>query len=123
VLLGGRRKAAAGAATPSALDELLLTEQEIAVQMAAAEKEAAALAAAAHGEAETIEREAAAALTAELAALDKSDETARGELVRKMEDEAARLVARYGALGDEEIARLAAFVVSEITGLAGESGR
>src|ERR1019366_10810507 len=83
VFLGGRRTAHAGAAKPSALDELLATEQEIAAQMAAAEHEASELTSAARSEAETIERNAAAALATELAALDKRDVDAREELVRK----------------------------------------
>jgi hypothetical protein len=123
VFLGGRRTAQAGAAKPSALDELLATEQEIAAQMAAAEHEASELTAAARVEAETIEREAAAALAAELAALDKRDDAAREALVRMLEDDGARLVARYRSLADAEIQRLAAFVVSESTGLTIEPGR
>ena len=123
MFLGGRRTAHAGAAKPSALDELLSTEQEIAAQMAAAEQEAATLTAAARSDAEAIEREAAAALATELAALEKRDGDARAELVRKLEDEAARLVTHYQTLADGEIERFAAFVVSDITGLTLEPGR
>ncbi len=123
VFLDGRRTAKAGAATPSALDELLSTEQEIAAQMVAAEQEAATLTAAAHSDAEAIEPEAATALAAELAALEKRDGDARAELVRKLEDEGSRLVTRYQTLADEEVERLAAFVVADITGLTLEPGR
>jgi hypothetical protein len=123
VFLGGRRTAHAGASKPSALDELLSTEQEIAAQMAAAEQEAATLTAAARSDAEAIEREAAAALATELAALEKRDGDARAELVRELEDESARLVTRYRTLADEEVERFAAFVVSDITGLTLEPGR
>jgi len=123
VLLGGRRKAHAEAAKPSALDELLRTEQEIAAQMAAAEGEAQGLTATARADAEAIEREAAAALAAELEGLDRRDEAVRAEQAYKIEDDHARLVARYRTLPDEEVARLAAFVVSEITGLTPEPRR
>jgi hypothetical protein len=123
VFPGRHRSTQAGAAKPSALDELLSTEQEIAAQMAAAEHEASELTSAARSEAETIERNAAAALATELAALDKRDVDAREELVRKLEADGARLVARYRSLADAEVERLAAFVVSEITGLTIESGR
>ena len=101
----------------------LTTEQEIAAQMDAAEQEAATLTAAAHSDAEAIEREAAAALAAELATREKRDGDARAELVRKLEDEGAQLVTRYQTLADEEIERLAAFVVADITGLTLEPGR
>jgi hypothetical protein len=123
VLLGGRRTAQSGTAKPSALDELLSTEQEIATQMAAAEREAAELTAAARHDAEALEREDEAALTAELAALAKRDGDARAELVRRLEDEGARLVASYGALAQADIERHAAFAVSEITGLTVEPVR
>jgi hypothetical protein len=123
MFLGGRRTGQAGAAKPSALDELLATEREIAAQMAAAEHEASELTMAARGEAETIERDAAAALATEMATLDKRAGDSRAELTRKLEDDGARLVARYRSLPDAEIGRLAAFVASEITGLATEPGR
>src|ERR1035437_130991 len=123
VLLGGRRTAQAGTAKPSALDELLSTEQEIAAQLAAAEREAAELTAAARHDAEALEREADAALTAELAALDKRDGDARAALVRQLEAEGARLAASYGALSNADIERHAAFVASEVTGLPIEPGR
>lgn len=123
MFLGGRRTAQAGAAKPSALDELLATEQEIAAQMAAAEHEAEALTAAARTDAETIGREAAAALATALAALDERDGRAREALVRKLEEDGERLVARYRSLTDAEVGRHAAFVVSEITGLGIEPGR
>jgi hypothetical protein len=123
VLLGGRRTAQVGTAKPSALDELLSTEQEIAAQMAAAEREAAELTAAARHDAEAFEREADASLNAELAVLAKRDGDARAELVRQLEDEGVRLVASYGALSPADIARHAAFVESEITGLPIEPGR
>lgn len=123
MLLGGRRTAQAATAKPSALDELLSTEKDIAAQMAAAEREAAELTAAARHDTETQEREAEAALAAELAALDKRDGDARAELIRQLEDEGARLVASYGTLSPVDIERHAAFVVSEITGLPLEQGR
>jgi hypothetical protein len=123
VLLGGRRTAQAGTAKPSALDELLSTEQEIAAQMAAAAREAAELTAAARHDAEAFEREAESSLTAELAVLAKRDGDARAELVRQLEDEGVRLVASYGALSPADIARHAAFVESEISGLPIEPGR
>ncbi|HEX7545719.1 MAG TPA: hypothetical protein VF368_03260 [Gemmatimonadaceae bacterium] len=123
VLLGGRRTAQAATAKPSALDELLSTEKDIAAQMAAAAREAGELTAAARHDTEAQEREAEAALAAELAALDKRDGDARAELIRQLEDEGARLVASYGALSPADLERHAAFVVSEITGLPLEQGR
>ena len=123
MLLGGRRTAQAATAKPSALDELLSTEKDIAAQMAAAAREAAELTAAARHDTEAQEREAEAALAAELAALDKRDGDARAELIRQLEDEGARLVASYGALSPADLERHAAFVVSEITGLPLEQGR
>jgi hypothetical protein len=122
VLLGGRRTGQTGTAKPSALDELLSTEQEIAAQMAAAEREAAELTAAARHDAEAFEREADAALTAELAALDRRDDEARAALIRTLEDDGARLAASYAALSSSDIERHAAFVASEATGLAIEPG-
>ena len=123
MFLVGRRQAADGAAKQSALDELLSTEQEIALQQAAADREAAALTAAARNDAEEITRTAAAALASELAALDKRDEATRAELVRSLEAGGARLVSKYESLGADEIARMAAFVVKEVTGLTPESAR
>jgi hypothetical protein len=123
VLLGGRRTAQSGTAKPSALDELLATEQQIAAQTAAAEREAAELNAAARLEAGAFELEAEAALTAELAALAKRDGDARAALVRRIEEDGARLVASYGTLSQADIERHAAFVVSDVTGLTIEPGR
>jgi hypothetical protein len=122
VLLGGRRTAQTGTAKPSALDELLSTEQEIAAQMAAAEREAAELTSAARQGAEAFEREADAALIAELATLDTRDRDACAALVRQLEDGGARLTASYVALSQADIERHAAFVASEVTGLSIESG-
>lgn len=120
MFLGRRRIATPGAVKPSALDELLGAEQEIAAQMAAAGEEAAEIVAAARTEAASYEGAAAAALEAELAALAERDALARAELTRSLEAESARLVARYDALGSDEIARLAAFVIADVTGLAPE---
>ena len=121
MFLGRRRNATAGAPRPSALDELLVAEQEIAAQMAAAEQEAAGLVAAARTDAAAIESAAATALAKELADLETRDAAARLALTRALEEEGARLVTRYRSLGDEEIGRLAMFVISDITGLAGAS--
>ena len=93
------------------------------MQMTAAEREASELTAVARTDAVAIAREAAAALVAELTSLDQRSEATRAALVGTMEDEAARLVTRYRTLGDDEIARLAAFVVSDVTGLAAGPGR
>ena len=123
MFLGGRKASQAGAAKSSALDQLLSTEQDIAVQMDAAEREAAALIAAARGDATARDGEAAASLATELAELNGADAAALAELVRAMEEESARLVSRYRSLDDEEIARLSAFVVSDITGLRLEQAR
>lgn len=123
MLFRGRRQAPAETGKPSALDELLSTEQEIAAQMAVAEREAAELAAAATRDADAIEREAAAALDSELAALDARNESSRVELQKKLEDDAARLVARYRSVGDDEVAQHARFALSEVTGFALETIR
>ena len=37
--------------------------------------------------------------------------------MRRLEEEAARLVARYGTMRDDEVAKLAAFVCAEVSGL------
>lgn len=123
MLLGGHRTAQAAAAKPSALDELLSTEREIATQMAAAEREGAELTAAARRDADALEREAGTALLTELSELAKRDGDARAALVKKVEDEGARLVASFDALTQADIERHAAFVVTEITGLTVEPAR
>ena len=113
----GHRAAGNGPVPASALDALLATEQEIAEQLAAAEREAAVLTSAAHTDAEAIARDAAISLAAEVALLGERDGAARDALVRRIEDDAERLIARYRTLPEPEIERLAARAVADITGL------
>lgn len=107
-------------ASPSALDELLSAEQEIAARLSDAERAAAAFIAAARAAAAVREREAEAALARELAALDEGARTQREALVLAIEQEAARTVQRYRSLSDAEIAQFAASAVAEVTGLGPE---
>lgn len=102
---------------PSALDELLLAEQEIAARMADAERAAATIIADARAAAAVREQQAEAVLARELAALDERARTERAALVMAIEQEAARTVQRYRSLVDAEVARLAADAVVEVTGL------
>ncbi|MFI5310911.1 MAG: hypothetical protein ACHQQ3_06730 [Gemmatimonadales bacterium] len=107
-------------ASPSALDELLLAEQEIAARQADAERAASVIIATARAAAAVREQEADAALAHELSALDEDARTTRAALVLAIEQEAARTVQRYGSLSDAEVARLAAYAVVEVTGLGPE---
>jgi hypothetical protein len=107
-------------ASPSALDELLQAEQEIAVRMADAERAAAAIIADARAAVAVREQEAEAALARDLAVLDERARTERAALVLAIEEEAARTVQRYRSLVDSEVARLAAYAVAEVTGLGPE---
>lgn len=118
------RRAAHAAAptTMSALDELLVAEQEAAARLAEADREAATLLASAKSDAGTIEREAATSLAAELAALDAGGAIEREALVRAIEDEARRTVAYYDGLAAQAIDTLAAQVITDVTGLAPEPG-
>jgi vacuolar-type H+-ATPase subunit H len=106
--------------SPSALDELLSAEQQIAAQLADADRAAAVIVAAARTDAAGREQAADAALARELAALDERARTERAALAQSIEQEAARTVQRYRSLGDAEVARLAAHAVSEVTGLGRE---
>ena len=112
-----REVRSAARASPSALDELLLAEQEIAARLADAERAGAAIIADARAAAAVREQEAEAALASELAALDERSRTERTALVLAIEQEAARTVQRYRSLVDAEVARLAAYAVEEVTGL------
>jgi vacuolar-type H+-ATPase subunit H len=107
-------------ASPSALDELLSAEQEIAARLADAERAAAEIIAAARAAATTREQEAEAALARELAALDERARTERAALVLAIEQEAARTVQRYRSLSDAEVGQFAASAVAEVTGLGPE---
>jgi mannose/cellobiose epimerase-like protein (N-acyl-D-glucosamine 2-epimerase family) len=120
-VLAMREVRSAVRASPSALDELLSAEQEIAARLADAQRAAAAIIAAARAAAAVREQEAEAALARALAALDKRARTEREALVLAIEQEAARTVERYRSLSDTEVARLAAYVVAEVTGLGPQS--
>jgi predicted component of type VI protein secretion system len=109
---------ASGASSASALDELLSVEREIAAQAEAATRAAEALIAGARADATAFARDSAVALAAEIARLDAQAADRRVALIHSIEDENARLVARYQSLGDAEIAAIADFVVSEATGLS-----
>jgi hypothetical protein len=117
VFLVGHRAAGNVPAPVSALDALLATEQEIAAELARAERESAAVIAAAHADADASLREAATSLSAELGALEARDASARDAMVRRLEDEAARLSNRYRTLAEPEVERLAAIAVRDVTGL------
>ena len=104
----------------SAFDELIATEQEIAAGAAAAEREAEALLAVARLGAASGARESAQALERELTRLDERARSVRETLVRTIEAEAARNIARYRSLSDAEVAGLAAEAAAEVTGLAPE---
>lgn len=118
----GTRTAHAGPDGASALDRLLSAEREIAARAASAERDAAATIESARADAGAVEREAEAALDAELASREARAGLERETLARRIEDEGTRLVARYRALNDGEAARLARFVVAEVTGLQPETG-
>ncbi len=115
MFLRGRRSTA-DAAGSSALDELLSTEREIALQTTAAGSEAAALTTAARDDAARIAKESREALALELSALGERDREAREQLIHTIERDGARLVLRYESIGAAEIASLAAFAVSEVMG-------
>jgi hypothetical protein len=117
-----RPKDLPGDAPPSALDELLETEDRIAATLADAVEAAGALVAAATADAATREREVEARLVADLAALDQRAQAAREELIRAIEAEAAQTANRYRSLSDTEVVRLAEFVAAEVTGLVAEAG-
>lgn len=117
MFLRTRQAVAATVPKQSALDELLATEREIAAQMAAAERAAESLVSAARAEADAIAHKADEALAAELAQAESRAADAQATLVRTMEEESARLVAKFQTLPDRAIASLADFIVLEATGL------
>jgi hypothetical protein len=116
-----RPKDLPGDAPPSALDELLETEDRIAATLADATEAAEALVAGARADANSREREVEARLATDLAALDQRARMARENLVRAIEAEAAQTANRYRSLSDAEVARLAELVASEVTGLMAEA--
>lgn len=102
---------------PSALDQLLAVEREIAAVEAATADEIRALLDAARVDIEARERDAATALDRELAELDalaRDREAAAGAEIGEI---AARRAARYRSLNAADVARLAAFVADRVTGL------
>ena len=104
-------------APPSALDQLLAVEGEIAAGEAAAAGDARALLDAARADIEARERQAATALERELAELDALARDRQAAAGGEIEEVAARLAARYRSLSAAEVARLAAFVADRVTGL------
>jgi hypothetical protein len=104
-------------ASPSALDELLIAEQEIAARLAAAEREASGILAAARATEAAHEQDAEAALARDLAALDEAAARGRAALVLAIEQEAERTVERYRSLDDAQVVEFAASAVAEVTGL------
>jgi hypothetical protein len=113
-----RSAGAADPAQPSALDELLATERDIAAREMAAAREAQALVGAAIADNEANEREAAVALGRELEDLDRQARATEAAAVSALEREAADRAVRYRSLSADEIARLATFVCDRVTGLS-----
>jgi hypothetical protein len=104
-------------APPSALDQLLAVEREIAAGEAAAADEARAILDSARADIEAQERLAATALERELAELDALARDRQAAAGGEIEEVAARLAARYRSLGAADVARLAAFVADRVTGI------
>jgi hypothetical protein len=102
----------------SALDDLLTVEQEIAGILAAAEQEADAVLAKARAEAAAIAGDAELALSIELAHLESQAKAEQLAAAKAIEDEAAISVARYRALDDATILRLAETMAAEVAGLS-----
>jgi hypothetical protein len=113
-----RAAGAADTALPSALDQLLATEREIAEGEAAAAREVRSLFDAVRADIEAREHRAATALERELEDLDARARASQATAVAAIEDDAARRAARYHSLSAADVARLAAFVSDRVTGLA-----
>jgi hypothetical protein len=102
----------------SALDALLRVEHEAAERLARAQADAAALLAAATAEAAESARQAGASLAIELAAVDATHAEALRAIGEDVAQSAADTVTRYRSVTDETVQRLAAIVLSEVTGLS-----
>jgi len=116
----GSRSARSPAAAPSAFDELLSAEQELARGAGEEERACEALLARAQEEIAQWERGAAAELERELEQGAARAAAERAAAVRSIESSAGKLIQRYRALSAAEVARLAADLVAEATGLAAE---
>lgn len=103
---------------PSALDELLVAEREIAAGSAQVAAECAALMVAARADATTIEHEAADVLDRALAAQRADAARERARTVAAIAEEATAAIGRYGRMSEGEITTLAEFVAEQVTGLA-----
>ena len=102
----------------SALDELLMVEEEIAGTLAAAKAQAGALVAAARLEAAAITHDADVALGVELAALAAQASADRDTATKAIEAEASLTAQRFRTLDDATVARLAATIAAEVVGLS-----
>ncbi len=105
-------------AAPSALDELLDAERQIAARNADVARECAAMLDRARVDASAIAAAATAALDAEILQLDERTRRERDALVAGIEAEAARTIAHYEHLADAEVTRLAELIATRVTGLS-----
>jgi hypothetical protein len=105
------------AVEPSALDALLAAEQQITAQAADVAAECEAIVAAARAATLISARDAAAILEAEIAVATEEAGRAAEAVVRGIDDDAARTIARYGDLSDAEVDRLAEWVAERVTGV------
>ncbi len=105
----------------SLLETLIETERELAIVGEAGEREAEAVLAQARAEVAAADRAQSEALELELARFDEARRVEREAAVAAIEQEAQRAIARFRSLSEAEVARLAAQVVLEATGLAAEA--
>jgi hypothetical protein len=106
-------------AVPSALDELLDAEREIAARATQVAAECEATLDAARAEAATIERDGVAALDRELTDARAAAAADREAAAGAIDAAADRQIHRYQSLSPAELERLAEVVAARVTGLNG----
>lgn len=115
--MGRKRSSTSG--PDDGLAAVLEAEAQFAALVSESEKEAAAILAAAQKEARDRLARLGAEMERERQALAASVETGSSRLANEILNEAKAAVARYDRISDEEIAELAAFVVSQVVGTRG----
>jgi hypothetical protein len=111
------RRQDAGAQAPSALDELLTTERDIAAEATRVAGECAAIIAEAQASAAAIGRDAAATLERELAGLRAAAERDRARMAAETAAGAARTIAAFNGLTATVLTDLAEVVAARVLGI------
>ncbi|HVZ47819.1 MAG TPA: hypothetical protein VG916_03475 [Gemmatimonadaceae bacterium] len=113
------RRQVTGAQAPSALDELLSAERDIAAEATRVAGECAAIIAEARASATAIDREASAALEGELAGLREAAERDRARMAAETAARTTQTIAAFDGLTATALAELAEIVATRVMGVGG----